>query len=30
VKHEAAQKGNKLPSTEQMAKGEAILKTVYR
>ena len=30
VKHEAAQKGNKLPSTEQMAKGESILKTVYR
>lgn len=30
VKHEAAQKGNKLPSTEQMAKGEAILKKVYR
>lgn len=30
VKHEAAQKGNKLPSTEQMAKGEAVLKTVYR
>jgi DNA ligase 1 len=30
VKHEAAQKGNKLPSTEQMAQGEAVLKTVYR
>ena len=30
VKHEAAQKGNKLPSTEQMAKGEAVLKAVYR
>lgn len=30
VKHEAAQKGNKIPSSEQMAKGEAILKTVYR
>jgi DNA ligase 1 len=30
VKHEAAQRGNKLPTTEQMAKGEAVLKTVYR
>jgi DNA ligase 1 len=30
VKHEAGQKGSKLPSTEQMAKGEAILKKVYR
>jgi DNA ligase 1 len=30
VKHEAAQKGNKIPSSEQMAEGEAILKTVYR
>ncbi|ERF77230.1 hypothetical protein EPUS_05799 [Endocarpon pusillum Z07020] len=29
VKHEAAQKGNKLLSTEQMAKGEAVLKAVY-
>lgn len=30
VKHEAAQKGSKIPSSEQMANGEAILKTVYR
>jgi DNA ligase 1 len=30
VKHEAAQKGNKIHSSEQMAEGEAILKTVYR
>ena len=30
VKHEAAQTGKKPPSSEQMAKGEAILKTVYR
>lgn len=30
VKHEASQKGQKPPTSEQMAKGEAILKTVYR
>lgn len=30
VKHEASQKGNKLPSAENMAKGEAVLKKVYR
>jgi DNA ligase-1 len=29
VAHEVAQKGNKIPSTEQLAKGEQILKTVY-
>ena len=30
VMHETEQKGKKLPSTEQLASGEAILKTVYR
>lgn len=30
VIHETEKKGNKLPSTDQLAKGEAILKTVYR
>jgi DNA ligase 1 len=30
VKHEASQRGKKLPSSEQMAQGEAILKAVYR
>ena len=30
VIHETEKKGNKLPSSEQLAKGEAILKTVYR
>lgn len=30
VAHETALKGNKVPSTEQLAKGEAILKQVYR
>lgn len=30
VIHETEKKGNKVPSTEQMAKGETILKTVYR
>ncbi|KAI9832638.1 MAG: hypothetical protein M1819_004223 [Sarea resinae] len=29
VIHETGQAGNKLPSTEQLAKGEAILKAVY-
>jgi DNA ligase-1 len=29
VNHETAQKGNKLPSTEALAKGEAELKLVY-
>ncbi|KAI1971411.1 ATP-dependent DNA ligase Cdc17 [Ophidiomyces ophidiicola] len=29
VNHEISQKGNKIPSTEQLAKGEAILKQVY-
>ncbi|ETN39715.1 uncharacterized protein HMPREF1541_05941 [Cyphellophora europaea CBS 101466] len=29
VTHETAQKGNKLPSTEQLAKGESALKQVY-
>ncbi|KAI9728652.1 MAG: hypothetical protein M1828_002758 [Chrysothrix sp. TS-e1954] len=29
VMHETAQKGNKLPSTEDLAKGEKILKAVY-
>ncbi|KAI9809438.1 MAG: hypothetical protein M1827_006875 [Pycnora praestabilis] len=29
VVHEISQKGNKLPSTDQLAKGEAILKEVY-
>lgn len=28
--HEVSQKGNKVPSTEQLAKGEQILKSVYR
>lgn len=30
VIHEMERKGKKLPSSEQLAKGEAILKTVYR
>ena len=30
VMHEAEEKGKKLPSTEQLAQGESILKTVYR
>ncbi len=30
VIHETEKQGNKLPSTDQLAKGEAILKTVYR
>ena len=30
VIHETEKKGKKLPSTDQLAKGEAILKTVYR
>lgn len=30
VAHEVEQKGKKVPSTEQLAKGEAVLKTVYR
>lgn len=30
VFHETAQKGNKVPSTDQLAKGESILKSVYR
>lgn len=30
VFHEASQKGDKIPSTEQLAKGETILKSVYR
>lgn len=30
VIHETETKGNKVPSAEQLAKGEAILKTVYR
>lgn len=30
VVHETETKGNKVPSAEQLAKGEAILKTVYR
>lgn len=30
VAHEASQKGKKIPSTEQLAKGEAVLKKVYR
>ena len=30
VVHEAEQKGKKLPSSEQMARGESILKTVFR
>ena len=30
VTYEAEQKGNKVPSSEQLAKGEEILKTVYR
>jgi DNA ligase 1 len=29
VEHEAAQKGNKVPSTEQLVEGENILKSVY-
>ncbi|EON61384.1 hypothetical protein W97_00598 [Coniosporium apollinis CBS 100218] len=29
VFHEASQKGDKIPSTEQLAKGETILKSVY-
>lgn len=30
VIHETEKKGNKLPSSEQLANGESILKTVYR
>ena len=30
VVHETEKKGNKLPSSEKLAEGEAILKTVYR
>ena len=30
VTHELEKKGNKVPSSEQLAKGEAVLKTVYR
>lgn len=30
VVHETEKKGNKVPSSEQLAKGESILKTVYR
>ena len=30
VIHETEKKGDKLPSSEQLAKGESILKTVYR
>ena len=30
VMHETAQKGDKVPSSEKLAQGEAILKTVYR
>ena len=30
VTHEVAQKGNKVPSTEQLANGESTLKLVYR
>lgn len=30
VMHETSKKGNKIPSSEQLAKGESILKTVYR
>lgn len=30
VAHETELKSNKVPSTEQLAKGEAVLKTVYR
>ena len=30
VIHETEKKGNKLPSSEKLAEGEAILKTVYR
>ena len=30
VMHETAQKGEKVPSSEKLAQGEAILKTVYR
>lgn len=30
VIHETERKGNRLPNSEQLAKGEAILKTVYR
>lgn len=30
VVHETEKKGNKLPTSEQLAKGESILKTVYR
>lgn len=30
VIHEAEQKGKKLPSSEQLARGESILKTVFR
>lgn len=30
VGHEIEKKGNKIPTSEQLAKGESILKTVYR
>ena len=30
VAHEIERKGSKVPSSEQLAKGEAVLKTVYR
>ena len=30
VVHETEKKGNKLPSSEKLAEGEAVLKTVYR
>lgn len=30
VSHEAEKTGNKIPSSEQLAKGEEVLKTVYR
>jgi len=30
VSHEIEKKGNKIPNSEQLAKGESILKTVYR
>lgn len=30
VAHEIQKKGNKVPGSEQLAKGEATLKTVYR
>lgn len=30
VFHETTEKGNKIPGTEQLAKGESVLKSVYR